>query len=205
MPGRDWFGALAEWSVLGSDAVSELRERAFAILPDAVPTGEMERLAAAYDAEMASATGDDIRIGSTSTRVTDFVNRGDEWHVDVGRQSAEWPLAGFILMVDDFRPDNGATRFVPGSHRWSRAPWDSMTDVAAEHDEQVLACGSAGPCWSSTGRPGMATRRRVERAAAVPPGRVHSAGRARGDPTSPPVCVRSRVNGSARSRGTCLR
>ena len=38
-------------------------------------------------------------------------------HVDVGRHAAEWPLVGFILMVDDFRPDNGATRFVPGSHR----------------------------------------------------------------------------------------
>ena len=184
VPGRDWFGTLAEWSVLGSDAVSELQERGFAILPDAVPYGEMEQLAAAYDAAVASATGDDISIGSTSTRVTDFVNRGAEFerlyvwpplleaccrviarpfklsalhartlppgapgqalHVDVGRHSSEWPLVGFILMVDDFRPDNGATRFVPGSHRWPRAPRDSMTDVVAEHDRQVLACGSAG-------------------------------------------------------------
>lgn len=47
-------------------------------------------------------------------------------------------------MVDDFRPDNGATRFVPSSHRWPRAPGDSMTDVVAEHDRQVLARGSAG-------------------------------------------------------------
>ena len=56
-------------------------------------------------------------------------------HVDAGRDSSEWPLVGFILMVDDSRPDNGATRFVA---------WNSMTDVLAEHDKQVLACGSAG-------------------------------------------------------------
>jgi ectoine hydroxylase-related dioxygenase (phytanoyl-CoA dioxygenase family) len=31
-------------------------------------------------------------------------------------------LLGFILMVDDFRPDNGMTRFVPGSHRWRLTP-----------------------------------------------------------------------------------
>ena len=69
---------------------------------------------------------------------------GQALHVDVGRHSSEWPLVGFIVMVDDFRPDNGATRFVPSSHRCPRAPRDSMTDVVAEHDRQVLACGSAG-------------------------------------------------------------
>ena len=183
-PSRDWFDELDKGGVLGPDASSELRERGFAILPDAVPSGRMEPLAAAYDAEIVSATGDDLRIGSTSTRVTDFVNRGAEFdllylfpplleaccrviarpfklstlhartlppgaaaqalHVDVGRHAAEWPLVGFILMIDDFRPDNGATRLVPGSHRWPRAPRDSMADVTVEHDEQVLACGSAG-------------------------------------------------------------
>ena len=71
---------VAEWSVLGSDTVSELQECGFAILPDAVSSGEMEQLAAAaYDAAVASATGDDVSIGSTSTRVTDFVNRGAEF------------------------------------------------------------------------------------------------------------------------------
>jgi len=65
-------------------------------------------------------------------------------HVDVRRDSADWPLLGFILMVDEFRPDNGATRFVPGSHRWPNAPTDSISDLRAEHAGQVLACGRAG-------------------------------------------------------------
>jgi ectoine hydroxylase-related dioxygenase (phytanoyl-CoA dioxygenase family) len=65
-------------------------------------------------------------------------------HVDVPRDSADWPLLGFILMVDEFRPENGATRFVPGSHRWAGTPEDTISDLRAEHDGQVLACGPAG-------------------------------------------------------------
>jgi len=64
--------------------------------------------------------------------------------VDVPRNSADWPLLGFILMVDDFRPDNGTTRFVPGSHWWLATPEDTMSDVRAAHEAEVLACGAAG-------------------------------------------------------------
>jgi ectoine hydroxylase-related dioxygenase (phytanoyl-CoA dioxygenase family) len=166
------------------DAASDLDERGFVVLHGAVPADRMTRLANAYTAAVASATADDVRIGTTSTRVNDFVNRGAEFddlyvcsplfeaccrvigrpfklssffartlrtcspaqelHVDVRRDSADWPLLGFILMVDDFRPDNGATRFVPGSHRWPGSPEDALSDPRAEHDSQVLACGRAG-------------------------------------------------------------
>jgi hypothetical protein len=180
----DWFSTLAAGSELPADAASELQERGFVVLPGPVPPDRMERLANAYTAAVDSATGDDIRIGSTSTRVNDFVNRDAEFdglyifaplleaccrvigrpfklsslhartlrpctpaqelHVDVQRDSADWPLLGFILMVDEFRPDNGATRFVPGSHRWPGTPEGTLSDPRAEHDGQVLACGPAG-------------------------------------------------------------
>lgn len=180
----DWFDTLAAGSELPLDAALELQERGFVVLPGAVPADRMERLDGAYDAAVASATGDDIRIGGTSTKVSDFVNRdavfdemyvfpplleaccrvigrpfklssllartlrphsaAQELHVDVRRDSADWPLLGFILMVDGFRPDNGATRFVPGSHRWPGTPADTVPDLLAEHEGEVLAFGGAG-------------------------------------------------------------
>ena len=204
------------------DAAAELQERGFVVLPGPVPSDRVERLANAYTAAVASATADDVKIGSTSTRVSDFVNRGAEFdplyvfpplleacclvigrpfklsslhartvrprtpaqdlHVDVQRDSADWPLLGFILMVDEFRPDNGATRFVPGSHRWSGTPADSISDLRAEHAGQVLACGCCGLTprlqWVRMAWP---HREHIERSAPIDPRRVYSEGRARRD------------------------
>ena len=65
-------------------------------------------------------------------------------HVDVERGADGWPLVGFILMVDDFSTENGATRFVPGSHLLSREPVGLMECAADAYEGQVLACGPAG-------------------------------------------------------------
>lgn len=166
------------------DAASALDEQGFAVLPGPVPPAALPRLSDTYDAAFASARGEDIRAGSTSTRLSDaaafgrlfdelvvfpplieaccrvigrpfklssFVgrtvraaSRSQELHVDVRRESADWPLLGFVLMVDDFRPDNGATRVVPGSHRLVETPEAVMPDVFADHPKQALACGVAG-------------------------------------------------------------
>ncbi|HXU39073.1 MAG TPA: phytanoyl-CoA dioxygenase family protein, partial [Blastocatellia bacterium] len=62
-------------------------------------------------------------------------------HVDFKRDAVGWPMVGFIFMVDEFRCDNGATRLVPGSHRWSTIPGELNDRVA---DDEVQACGPAG-------------------------------------------------------------
>lgn len=61
-------------------------------------------------------------------------------HVDFQRYDDGWPMVGFILMIDEFRSDNGATRFVPGSHLMPL----SLSDVDITAEGQALACGSAG-------------------------------------------------------------
>lgn len=60
-------------------------------------------------------------------------------HQDFPRDAAGWTMVGFILMIDEFRTDNGATCFLPGSHHWSQAVVD---DVACTRP--VAACGPAG-------------------------------------------------------------
>jgi ectoine hydroxylase-related dioxygenase (phytanoyl-CoA dioxygenase family) len=67
-----------------------------------------------------------------------------ELHVDFRREEAGWPMLGFILMVDEFRSDNGATRFVPGSHKWPAIPDDLITARPADDEGRVVACGPAG-------------------------------------------------------------
>jgi hypothetical protein len=64
-------------------------------------------------------------------------------HADVRRNTNGWPLVGFIVMVDEFHADNGATRFVPGSHLWPHEP-DGLKDEAGAAGDEVLACGPAG-------------------------------------------------------------
>jgi len=65
-------------------------------------------------------------------------------HADLRRDSDAFPMVGFILMVDAFRPDNGATRFIPGSHLRMESPETCLPDLRTSLDDEVLACGQAG-------------------------------------------------------------
>lgn len=65
-------------------------------------------------------------------------------HVDLSRDSDAFPMLGFILMIDDFRQDNGATRFVPGSHLRADPPENRLPDLRASLEDEVLAYGQAG-------------------------------------------------------------
>src|SRR5262249_47554505 len=49
-----------------------------------------------------------------------------------------------VWLLDDFTPDNGALRVLPGSHRRGRLPQQELADPAADHPGQVLVTGWAG-------------------------------------------------------------
>ncbi len=180
----DRFQTSAAGQALSAQAGDELQARGFSVLPEVIPPGRLDALRTAYDEAVGSASGSDIKVGTTSTRVTDFVNRGPEFdgvytyppllracslvigapfklssllartlrpgspaqglHVDVARQSPDWPLLGFILMVDEFRPDNGATRFVPGSRRRTDIQAGEIPEALIRDGDQTPACGPAG-------------------------------------------------------------
>jgi hypothetical protein len=67
-----------------------------------------------------------------------------ELHVDLARDDPARRMVGFILMLDEFRQDNGATRMVPGSHRWSGVPEHVMADRREAMPNEAVASGPAG-------------------------------------------------------------
>lgn len=129
----------ASENVCGSlppSAAADLDRTGFTVIAGPFPAERCGAIADAYDAAVDSAAESDVRVGATSTRVTDFVNRGPMWdavyvypplldaaarvvgrafmlssfhartlhagadvldiHVDVERDSRDWPLLGFI-------------------------------------------------------------------------------------------------------------
>ncbi len=69
-------------------------------------------------------------------------------HVDWSGAVAagDYQIANSIWMLDDFTAGNGATRVVPGSHRWGQVPRDALADPAAPHPGEILVTGTAGTC-----------------------------------------------------------
>jgi ectoine hydroxylase-related dioxygenase (phytanoyl-CoA dioxygenase family) len=88
--------------------------------------------------------GHPFRLSGMRARTLHPGAHNEKLHVDVRHRADGWPLLGCILMVDDFTPANGATRFVPRTHLQSLPPEDAMDDPAKEHESEVLACGQAG-------------------------------------------------------------
>lgn len=69
-------------------------------------------------------------------------------HADWGKavEPGDYQVCNSAWMLDDFTPDNGATRVVPGSHRSGRTVAEAMPDRSAPHPDQVLVTGKAGTC-----------------------------------------------------------
>lgn len=171
-----WFASIAAQVHLSPSTVRDLLRDGFVIISGPVPEAKLAELAHSYDHAVLDAAPDDVKVGGSTTRVSDFVNRGAEFdtmyvypplldaccrvidqpfklstmhartlrprmppqrlHVDFPSDAQGWPMVGFIFMIDDFKPDNGATCFVPGSQ--------SLVNLPATSDLLVPACGPAG-------------------------------------------------------------
>src|SRR5262249_3855892 len=67
-------------------------------------------------------------------------------HADMGAlpdQHGFW-VCNTVWMLDDYTPDNGALRLVPGSHRWGQLPQQALADPLAPYPDEVLVTGRAG-------------------------------------------------------------
>lgn len=67
-------------------------------------------------------------------------------HVDCAESGPSTPVQAVTALglIDDFTPDNGATRLVPGTHRARRPPPKSFADPNGRHPDQVVVSAPAG-------------------------------------------------------------
>jgi len=88
--------------------------------------------------------GEPFKLSSFLGRTLRGGTPAQELHADLARGSQDAPLLGFILMIDSFREENGATRFVPTSHNWDDLPCNRLSDARAKYSGEVLGCGERG-------------------------------------------------------------
>jgi ectoine hydroxylase-related dioxygenase (phytanoyl-CoA dioxygenase family) len=91
--------------------------------------------------------GSGFKLSSLNARSADpHSSVGQPLHVDMGAIADEkgyW-VCNTVWMLDDFTLENGATRMIPGSHRWGKRPQDALVDPSARHPEEILLTGRAG-------------------------------------------------------------
>ena len=71
----NWFASISAETELSSEAAHALRTDGFAVLPGPALGAAPAESARLYDEAVSGAPPDDIRVGSTTMRVRDFVNR----------------------------------------------------------------------------------------------------------------------------------
>jgi ectoine hydroxylase-related dioxygenase (phytanoyl-CoA dioxygenase family) len=91
--------------------------------------------------------GPQIKLSSLNARSADPNGEVPQpLHVDMAAipdERGNW-VCNAVWMLDDFTAENGATRVIPGSHRWGRRPQDVLGDLQAPHPQEVLVLGRAG-------------------------------------------------------------
>src|ERR1022692_5103457 len=128
----------------GSEFKQEPGARRLANLVNKGPVFEDVILTPSVLEAMGHVLGPRFKLSSLNVRSADPHSDSDQpLHADSGAVADErgfW-VANSVWMLDDFTPENGATRMVPGSHRWGQAPPPGMYEP---HPQQQLVTGKAG-------------------------------------------------------------
>jgi ectoine hydroxylase-related dioxygenase (phytanoyl-CoA dioxygenase family) len=96
---------------------------------------------------VAHVLGPDFKLSSLNAR---SARPRSDWtqplHCDTGAlpDARGNTVCNVIWMLDAFTPENGPTRFVPGTHRSGRLPQDTLADAGAPHPDERLLTGRRG-------------------------------------------------------------
>jgi hypothetical protein len=139
------------WEEEGGEAGAEFRKEPGARrLANLVDKGEVFERVVSHPTVLAAVRhvlGDDFKLSSLNARSTDpWSPDCQPLHCDAGAvadDSGFW-VCNTIWLLDDFTPDNGATRIVPGSQLWHKSPQQELADPQAPHRAETLVLGKAG-------------------------------------------------------------
>jgi ectoine hydroxylase-related dioxygenase (phytanoyl-CoA dioxygenase family) len=87
-----------------------------------------------------------VKLSSLNARTALPGSASQPLHADMGAIADDegyW-VCNSVWLLDDFTPDNGALRVVPGSHTWRRLPQDALADPHAPHPDEVWITARAG-------------------------------------------------------------
>jgi ectoine hydroxylase-related dioxygenase (phytanoyl-CoA dioxygenase family) len=138
---------LEEGAAAGSEFKTEENARRLANLVD---KGEVFRQAIARQEMLAlveSVLGEDFKLSSLNVRSANPRSQSVQpFHIDMGLlpDAKGYAVCNCVWMLDDFTPENGALRVIPGSHNWHKKPQDELPDPYAEHPQELLVTGRAG-------------------------------------------------------------
>ena len=135
----------------GENAGSEFRKEPGARrLANLVDKGEIfQQLIAMPDIleRVGHVLGPQFKLSSFNARSANpYSTEAQPLHCDAAALPDEkgfW-VCNTIWLLDDFTPENGATRVIPGSQNWRKLPQDALLNPAEPRPDEVLVLGRAG-------------------------------------------------------------
>ena len=95
------------------------------------------------DFKMSAMNGRDVLKGQGLQPLHEDWNDFNEGDGDMREPEDPFHVANSLVMLDDFTPDNGPTRVVPGTHKM-KAPQFYLDDREAPHPDEIKVLGKAG-------------------------------------------------------------